>query len=140
MTEPEIALVRDSFRKLGPIADQAAALFYARLFEIDPSLRHLFHGEMEAQGRRLMQMLATVVDSLDDQPVMVQSLRQLGARHTGYAVRQEHYTSVGAALLWMLEKGLDGEFTPAVRAAWTKTYALLSDTMIAGARSAAAAA
>lgn len=134
MTLAEITLVKDSFRKIVPIADQAAALFYARLFELDPSLRLLFQGEMSEQGRKLMAMIATAVASLEQPDRLVPTIRALGARHVGYGAREEHYVIVGAALLWTLEKGLGHEFTTAVRAAWTKTYALLATTMIDSAR------
>jgi hemoglobin-like flavoprotein len=138
MTPVEISLVKDSFRKVLPIADQAAALFYARLFELDPALRHLFRGNMVEQGRKLMTMIATAVASLERLDTIVPAVRQLGARHSGYNVREEHYATVGAALLWTLEKGLAADFTPAVRDAWTNTYTLLANTMIEAQREAAA--
>jgi len=137
MTAIDVILVRDSFRKIVPIADQAAALFYARLFELDPSLRPLFRGDMQEQGRKLMTMLATAVAGLEKLDAIVPAVRQLGARHSGYGVRAEHYATVGAALLWTLEKGLGPEFTPEVRAAWTTTYTLLANTMKDAARAAA---
>ena len=138
MSPAEITLVKDSFRKVVPIADQAAALFYARLFELDPSLRHLFRGDMVEQGRKLMAMIATAVASLERLEAIVPAVRQLGARHAGYQVKEEHYGTVGAALLWTLEKGLGPEFTPDVREAWTTTYSLLANTMIEAQREAAA--
>ncbi|HLP24683.1 MAG TPA: hemin receptor, partial [Acidobacteriota bacterium] len=61
MSPQEIQLVRSSFAQVVPIADQAAALFYARLFELDPSLRALFHGDMAAQGKKLMQAIGFCV-------------------------------------------------------------------------------
>lgn len=140
MTPAEINLVKDSFRKLVPIADQAAALFYARLFELDPSLRPLFRGDMAEQGRKLMTMIATAVGSLDRLDTIVPAIRTLGARHAGYRVTDEHYATVGAALLWTLEKGLGPEFTTEVRAAWTTTYTLLANTMMEAARQSRAAA
>jgi hemoglobin-like flavoprotein len=140
MNPTEILLVQDSFRKVLPISEQAAALFYARLFELDPSLRAMFRGEMSEQGRKLMTMIATAVSSLTRLETLVPVVRQLGARHSGYGVREEHYATVGAALLWTLEKGLGSEFTPEVRAAWTKTYTLLSTTMINAAQEARTAA
>ena len=138
MSPTEINLVKDSFRKVVPIADQAAALFYARLFELDPALRHLFRGDMLEQGRKLMTMIATAVASLERLDTILPALRQLGVRHNGYGVREDHYGTVGAALLWTLEKGLGPEFTPEARLAWTNTYALLANTMIAAQREAAA--
>lgn len=130
MTPAEVDLVKDSFRKILPIADQAAALFYARLFELDPELRPLFRGDMAEQGRKLMSMIAVAVSSLDRLETILPAVRQLGARHASYGVREEHYATIGAALLWTLEKGLGPDFTHAVRAAWTTTYSLLANTMI----------
>ena len=130
MTPAEINLVKDSFRKIVPIADKAAALFYARLFELDPSLRGLFRGSMVEQGHKLMTMIGASVGALERLDTIVPQIRALGVRHAGYGVHEEHYATVGAALLWTLEKGLGGEFTPAVRDAWTSTYSLLANTMI----------
>ncbi len=134
MSPQEIQLVRTSFTRIVPIADQAAALFYARLFELDPGLRGLFRGDMAEQGRKLMQAIGFCVASLDRLPSIVPMVRQLGLRHAGYQVREAHYESVGAALLWTLEKGLGADFTPAMRTAWSKLYWLLAETMKAGAR------
>lgn len=140
MTPSDIQLVKTSFAAVAPIADQAAALFYARLFELDPSLRPLFRGDLTEQGKKLMQTLALAVASLDRLDAIVPAVRALGARHAGYGVREEHYATVGAALLWTLERGLGSAFTAEVRAAWTATYTTLANTMIAAARDAAVAA
>lgn len=140
MTPVEINLVKDSFRKLVPIADQAAALFYARLFELDPNLRPLFRGDMHEQGRKLMTMIATAVAALERLDAIVPAIRQLGVRHGTYGVREEHYGTVGAALLWTLEKGLGPEFTPAVKTAWIGTYTLIANTMIEASKTAPATA
>lgn len=134
MTTAEITLVKDSFRKIVPLADQAAALFYARLFELDPSLRGMFRGDMAEQGRKLMAMIATAVATLERIEMIVPMVRQLGARHVGYGVRESHYATVGDALLWTLEKGLGGDFTPAVRDAWSSLYSLLANTMMDASR------
>jgi hemoglobin-like flavoprotein len=134
MTPAEITLVKESFRKVLPIADQAAALFYTRLFELDPTLRALFHGDMVAQGRKLMHMLGMAVAGLDRLDQLVPAVRQLGLRHAGYQVRDEHYETVGEALLWTLSRGLGAAFTQEVQAAWAKTYWTLAETMKAGAR------
>jgi hemoglobin-like flavoprotein len=63
----------------------------------------------------------------------VPHVKALGARHTGYGVKDEHYAIVGAALLWTLERGLGAAFTPEVQLAWTRVYGLLAGTMQAGA-------
>lgn len=138
MNSHEISLVKSSFKKVAPIADQAAAIFYARLFELDPSLRALFHGDMADQGRKLMQMIGLAVNGLDRPETLAPAVRQLGMRHANYHVRDEHYDTVGEALLWTLGKGLGADFTTEMQAAWARTYWLLAETMKAGARDALA--
>lgn len=134
MTASDILLVQTSYRQILPIADQTAALFYARLFELDPSLRALFHGGMQEQGRKLMTILGTAVASLDQIDHLLPTLRELGLRHARYGVHEKHYATVGTALLWAFEKGLGAGFTPELRQAWTKVYAALSGVMIEAAR------
>jgi hemoglobin-like flavoprotein len=129
MTPEQMQTVRDTFAKVEPISDQAAALFYGRLFELDPSLRSLFKGDMVEQGRKLMQMIAVVVHGLDRLPTIVPGIEALGRRHAGYGVTSQHYATVGAALLWTLEQGLGPAFTPAAREAWTAAYTLLATVM-----------
>jgi nitric oxide dioxygenase len=130
MTPQQIALVRESFAKVVPIKEEAAALFYARLFAIDPSTRPLFRGDMKSQGVKLMAAIAAVVKALDRIEAMLDDLRALARRHDRYGVQEAHYASVGAALLWTLEQGLGFDFTPEVREAWATAYGLLSDAMI----------
>jgi len=102
-------------------------LFYNRSFEIDPSTEALFKGDMKEQGRKLMQMITAAVNGLND--LVVPAVQDLGRRHGGYGVRDEHYGSVASALLWTLEQGLGEDFTPEVKTAWTETYMLLAGVM-----------
>jgi hemoglobin-like flavoprotein len=133
MTPQQVEEVQASFAKVAPIADQAATLFYGRLFETAPDVRALFSGDMTVQGQKLMSAIATVVDSLGDIDAVAPAVRDLAKRHVAYGVRPEHYEIVGAALLWTLEQGLGDDFTPAVSAAWAAAYGALSDIMIAAA-------
>ena len=139
MTPEQVDLVQTSFAKLEPIAEQAAELFYARLFELDPSLQTLFTGDMKEQGERLMTMIATAVKGLDDLDSLVPAVQDLGRRHVGYGVKREHYATVGGALLDTLEKGLGEDFTPDVEDAWATVYETLAATMVGAAAEAATA-
>jgi hemoglobin-like flavoprotein len=137
MTPESKALVRASFEKVKPIAVPAAELFYGRLFELDPSLKSLFKGDMAEQGRKLMSMIGTAVANLDRLDTLVPAVQALGRRHATYGVQDEHYVVVGAALLWTLERGLGPDFTPDVRAAWLSVYSVLAETMKTAQREAA---
>lgn len=128
-----IAHVRSSWQLVRPIAPQAAAIFYAHLFDADPSLRALFRSDLHTQGERLMRAIALAVDKLDDLPALVPVLQGLGRRHAGYGVVDAHYRTVGDALLRTLGDGLGERFTPAVRAAWTEAYRTMAGVMMAAA-------
>lgn len=133
MNSEQINLVQASFAEVRPIAPVAAELFYARLFTLDPSLRPMFKGDLVHQGRMLMAMLNSAVNGLTQLDTMMPVVRQLGARHAKYGVRDEHYATVGSALLWTLEQGLGEKFTPAVREAWAAAYDMLAGVMQIGA-------
>ena len=126
----DVALVQNSWEQVLPIADDAAQLFYGRLFELDPSLRALFsHSDMAEQRKKLMQMITVAVRGLARLNELVPAVEALGRRHVGYGVTDQHYETVGAALLWTLEQGLGEAFTPEVREAWIATYYTLADVM-----------
>ncbi len=84
---------------------------------------------MTQQGQKLMTMLGVAVANLTKPDVVLPALKQLGARHAGYGVREAHYVTVGAALLWTLERGLGDSFTNELRQAWTAVYTLVADAM-----------
>jgi hemoglobin-like flavoprotein len=132
MTPKNQSLVRDSFAKVLPVTPQAAAIFYDRLFVLDPSLKRLFKGEMTGQGRMLMAMIGTVVTNLSNLETIIPALQDLGRRQATYGVQPRHYETVGAALLWTLEQGLGDAFTQPVKAAWTEAYTVLSSVMQKG--------
>jgi len=129
LSTQQIELIQTSFAQVKPIADVAATLFYDRLFTLDPALRSMFHGDMAEQGRKLMTMLAVVVNGLPRLEMVVPAVEDLGRRHGRYGVQDSHYDTVGAALLWTLEQGLGAGFTPDVREAWTAAYTVLASVM-----------
>jgi len=129
MTPEKIALVRSSWQQVLPISDSAAKLFYGQLFELDPSLRSMFKGDMVEQGRKLMAIINTAVNSLDNLGPILGAVEDMGRRHVGYGVTEAHYDTVGSALIWTLGKGLGEQFTPAVKDAWVETYTTLASAM-----------
>lgn len=130
MNETQITLIQDSFAKVVPIRDDAARIFYDRLFEIAPEVKPLFKGDMAEQGTKLMAMLGAVVNGLRDLDSIVPVARKLAVDHVPYGVTAAHYDPVGAALLQTLEVGLGDAFTLEVREAWEEAYGILSGVMI----------
>lgn len=129
MNSNQKALVQESFAQVRPMAEAAAALFYGRLFELDPTLRPLFKGDLKEQGRKLMDMLGLAVKGLDRPEALIPALETMGQRHAGYGVKDRDYETVGEALLWTLEQGLGPNFTPEVKEAWTVLYRLVAEIM-----------
>ena len=129
MTPRQVELVQGSWKKVLPIADTAAAIFYKRLFDLDPTLKGLFKGDMKEQGRKLMAMISVAVHGLTRIDTIVPAVQDLGRRHARYGVKDKHYDAVATALVFTLEKGLGDAFTPEVKEAWVTTYSVLSRTM-----------
>ena len=139
MNPKQKKLVQETWMQVAPIADQAAELFYARLFELDPSIKPMFaNSDMKSQGKMLMTTLGLAVKGLDQLDQLVPALENLGRRHTGYGVQDHHYDTVGAAFLWTLEKGLGAAFTPPVKDAWAAVYGVMAGVMKNAARKKAA--
>src|SRR5215218_11386094 len=111
MTPAQVQLVQQSITKVMPISDQAADLFYDRLFTIAPELRSLFPQDLSQQKKKLMQMLATAVANLHQVQNILPAVEALGRRHAGYGVTDKDYEIVREALLWTLEQGLGNDFT-----------------------------
>jgi hemoglobin-like flavoprotein len=130
MTPDQVKLVQQSFAKVVPISDQAAVLFYDRLFEVAPQVKSLFPADMSVQRGKLMATLSAVVKGLHDLPSILPAASALAKRHVSYGAKPEHYPVVGAALLWTLEKGLADGWTAEVADAWKAAYGTLSGFMI----------
>jgi hemoglobin-like flavoprotein len=130
MTPDQVKLVQQSFAKVVPISDQAAVLFYDRLFEVAPQVKSLFPADMSVQRGKLMATLSAVVKGLHDLPSILPAASALAKRHVSYGAKPEHYPVVGAALLWTLEKGLAEGWTAEVADAWKAAYGTLSGFMI----------
>jgi nitric oxide dioxygenase len=130
MTPDQIRLIQKSFAKVAMIPDQAAALFYGRLFEVAPSVKPLFRGDMTIQGRKLVATLATVVNGLAARDAVLPAASALAKRHVAYGVERRHYAVVGETLLWTLERSLGSQWTSDLAAAWAAAYGALSAFMI----------
>ena len=134
MTPQQIDLVQDSFALIVPRRAEASAIFYRRLFALAPETRVLFKGDLADQGRKLMQVLATIVRNLQDLGPLLHSVDYLAQRHVGYGVRDDHYAVVGQALIDTLQECLGDSFTPQTERAWGYAYTILSGRMIRAAR------
>jgi hemoglobin-like flavoprotein len=129
MTPKQVELVQTSWKKVMPIQDTAASIFYTKLFELDPTLKGLFKGDIKEQGRKLMAMISVAVTGLTRLETIVPAVQDLGRRHVRYGVKDTHYDTVANALVFTLEKGLGPAFSAEVKEAWVTTYGVLARTM-----------
>ena len=126
-------LVQTTFARLAVMPEVAGALFYERLFTVNPGFRPMFKHDMRIQGVKLMTMLAMIVYNLHRPGDVLPAIRDLGQRHVGYGVKPADYDALQDALLWTLEQVLAEDFTPAVRDAWAVCYQELAGEMKAAA-------
>jgi nitric oxide dioxygenase len=119
----EITRIRSGFSAVAADADRFTADFYARLFELAPTLRPLFPDDLSSQRDKLKPALAT-----------------LGDRHRSYGVVKADFIVVGQALIDTLGAHLGEQFGPAERSAWTALYSRITTIMTMGTVHAAAAA
>jgi hemoglobin-like flavoprotein len=132
MTTKQIGLIKSSWSLVAAIDPQiVGSLFYNRLFEIAPEVRPLFsRTSVPEQSKKLLAMLSYVISKLDNLEGIIEEVVKLAQRHAGYGVREEHYTEVGGALLWTLQKGLGEQWNEELKEAWTACYVTLSSAMI----------
>jgi hemoglobin-like flavoprotein len=142
MTPHQVRLVRNSFKKIEPIANQAGKDFYNRLFEVAPELRPLFPDNMEGQHAKLINVLGTVignlymislpVTTLQEAETFMPQVRALGRTHEGYGVKDSHFDKLGSVLIWTLRRHVGESFTDEVEEAWLAIYDLLTKVMKEG--------
>ena len=136
MTEDKKRLVRATFARAERIPEVVGLVFYRRLFELDPALRPLFRHNIHEQSLKLMSTLKMAVESLEQTKEILGVLQSLGRRHIQYGVKEEHYDTVGTALLWALEQSLGDDFSPSAHTAWSELYSQIADIMKDAARAA----
>lgn len=130
MKPEDTQIIRSTWRQVAPIADDAAGLFYQRLFKIAPEIRPLFaHTDMPAQRAHLIGAITYVVDSLDHLDALLPMLEALGQRHIAYGAVPYHYQRVGEALLWTLSEGLSEAWTRDAERARKTMYQTVADAM-----------
>ncbi|WP_428356050.1 globin domain-containing protein [Methyloprofundus sp.] len=129
LTPEQIKCIRNSWRRILPIKEKFAEMFYVRLFELDPALKSLFRGRLDFQGTKLMTTLNVVVNSIEDFNAVEAMLEAMGNRHIIYGVQAAHYETVGAALLYVLEKSLGEYFNDDIEDAWVTAYSEIANTM-----------
>lgn len=131
-TPEERARLRAGFLSLIPVSDETAAEMYDRIFAAAPAARALFHGPIEAQHEKLMNMFASMLDMLDDPHGFYDACVALGARHVGYGTMPDHYPVVGQALIEAIRVTSPEPLSPEDESLWIRLYTVAADYMMDG--------
>jgi len=129
MTKEDITQVQESWHSVAPVKRVAAELFYVKLFELDPTMKLLFSDDLQLRERRFLQLMDATINGLERADVLKPAIRELGFRHPLFGDSDEHHGTVAIALMWTLEKCLRKDLTFELRAAWTRTFGVLSQTL-----------
>lgn len=129
MTPEQVKLIRTSFDSMWPVRDDIAKLCYGRFFELAPEAKALFKCDMERQRAKLMDMLAALVGSLDQQAIFQSIVTNSGRHHARFGVRPSQYDALGEALMWSFERKLGTSLTPDMLASWRVLYARVQTEM-----------
>ncbi len=132
LSDAQILAIEESFAVVEPMADLASKLFYQKLFDIEPSLQELFPADLTEQRKKLMTALKVLVSGLRQPEQVRRMLQELGERHRGYGVKDDHYVYVAQSLMWTLEQSLGPVLTEEVRQAWKDLYSYAAAEMIGG--------
>lgn len=132
---PDAVLIRRTMAEVGPVANKVTSYFYALLFVRHPDLRSLFPAAMDTQRDRLLKALLTAAEHIDNTPVLVDYLQNLGRGHRKYGTRPEHYPAVGECLIGSLSRFASAIWDAETEAAWVRAYTTISQVMIDAAAS-----
>jgi nitric oxide dioxygenase len=131
LTKKEIALIKKSWGVIRKMDTAVIGdIFYSKLFFDNPKLRQMFPQNMEDQYRKFNDMLNTIVERLEKLDELKGDIVAMAKRHNDYGVKPQHYSMVGIALIWTLQKALTGHWNEDIRSAWVNCYSILSGTMI----------
>lgn len=129
MTRDDIDRIQSSFRRLETDKGAAGAELYDKLFQLDPSLKPLFKGNMGRQGEKLVESLGLAVRNLNNPYALEEGFRRMGERHRLYGVREQDYETMRQAMVWMLEQKLGTDFTNEIRTSWNTMFDLVATMM-----------
>ena len=108
--------------------------FYARMFEHNPELKHIFNQGHQAGGEQqqaLAGAVAAYAEQIDDPSVLAPVVTRIVHKHVSLGVRPEHYPIVGKHLLASIREVLGEAATDELVDASAAAYGQLADLLIA---------
>ncbi len=108
--------------------------FYARMFQGNPELKHVFNQGHQAGGEQqqaLAGAVAAYAEHIDDPSVLAPVVTRIVHKHVSLGIRPEHYPIVGKHLLASIREVLGEAATDELVDAWAAAYGQLADMLIA---------
>ena len=130
MTDLQIQLVQQSWSLVKPISTYAGLLFYEKLFNKAPGIRHLFKDDIAEQANKLVMILGFVVSRLHRLDDIMAEVQKLGQRHNQYGAQPVHYDVVGSCLIETLAEGLQENWSADIEEAWLMAFGIIKNAMI----------
>jgi hemoglobin-like flavoprotein len=140
MTPEQAKLVADSFAQLESRLPELGAAVYGRLFQIAPETRAMFKGDIQAQHRKLINILIEFAKlrkrSQHFLPAtgtggeaVVPGIDRLRSGHMAAGVQAGHYAFMRKAILDSLAAMLGEKFDAKTAEAWGAAFETLAETM-----------
>ncbi|MGI8725015.1 MAG: globin domain-containing protein [Methyloceanibacter sp.] len=126
LSEKQKHLIRATFVQVEPALDLVAALYFLKLFDLDPSFRSVFTGPAKDRTRKFTAAMKLVIISLDRQDELKPTLKLIGVQSRQYGVRAGQYATMAEAMIWTLDQSLEGAFTKEARGAWNGLLARIT--------------
>jgi hemoglobin-like flavoprotein len=132
ITERQASLIKNSFPALLEKPEQLTEIFYGKLLAKEPSFTALFKEDIKEQGKKLMAMIKTIVDNLEDRPGMAADLKALGHKHANLGVKMEDYDPFMMTFMEALKEHLGSELNAETMQAWATAFVWISSCMKTG--------
>lgn len=133
LTPDQTAIIRGSLPALRSHGETITSLFYASLLRAHPDLHNLFNSANQANGRQpraLLSIILAFAASPCHTSELVPRLERVCNKHCSLGVTPKQYDLVGEYLLQAFGEVLNRAWTPHLRVAWEKLYALMARMLI----------
>jgi hemoglobin-like flavoprotein len=128
LSKDEIEILQSTFKKIEDT--DCWEKLYNKFFTLAPEAKELFKGDIKDQQHRIMTMVKTICEGLNNPQIIIPAIQQMGMRHFEYGVQNGHYNLFRDALMDAIKDTLGKEYTPQVEAAWNKLYSVMSENMM----------
>lgn len=107
--------------------------FYEILFERYPQVQPMFSDDIRPQAKMLREAIVAVLDHLEDEAWLGDTLGALGRKHEAMGVTAPMYDAVAECMIAAMQE-LGGEaWTPEMTAEWAEALGAVAKLMQAGA-------